>query len=45
MVNHLAYDDINFEICFVMYNIAALHANIAVNEPRLELEVIFYRSK
>lgn len=45
MVNHLAYEDINFEICFVMYNIAALHADIAANEQRLELNVSIFKFK
>lgn len=33
------HEDINFELCSVMFNIGAMHAAIAVSETRSELDV------
>ena len=34
-----AYDDINFELCCIMFNIGAAHATIAMNETRSDEDV------
>lgn len=36
----LVYEDINFELCCIMFNIGAVHANIASKETRTELDSI-----
>lgn len=37
--NAAVFEDINYELACVMYNIGAIHGAIAANEPRTELDV------
>lgn len=37
--NPLSYDDINFELCCVMFNIGAIHSLIAIDENRANVDV------
>ena len=41
LMNHLVYEDINFEMCCIMFNIGAAHAQIGANETRTEMDVNF----
>lgn len=38
--NPLSYDDINFELCCVMFNIGAIHSLIAIDENRANVDSI-----
>ena len=40
MPNSVFYEDVNFELCCVMFNIAAAHATIAMNETRSDMDSI-----
>ncbi|KAH7689665.1 tyrosine-protein phosphatase non-receptor type 23, partial [Aphelenchoides avenae] len=40
MPSSITYEDINFELCSVMFNIGAMHAAIAVSETRSELDSV-----
>lgn len=39
LMNQLIYEDINFEMCCIMFNIGVAHAQIAANEIRTEMDV------
>lgn len=39
MPNSTVYEDVNFELTCIMFNIGAVHAAIAVNEMRSDLDV------
>ena len=40
--NPVFYDDINFELCCIMFNIGTMHAVIAANETRSDLDVFLF---
>ncbi|KAI1703561.1 BRO1-like domain-containing protein [Ditylenchus destructor] len=40
MPNSLTFEDINFELCCIMFNIGSAHAIIAANEERKDLDSI-----
>uniref|UniRef100_A0A915PT48 BRO1 domain-containing protein n=1 Tax=Setaria digitata TaxID=48799 RepID=A0A915PT48_9BILA len=40
MSNPAVFEDINYELACIMYNIGAVHGAIAANEPRTELDSI-----
>lgn len=44
MATGAAYDDVNFELCCIMYNIGAAHACIAANETRSDEDVSIHLS-
>lgn len=37
--NASVFEDINYELVCIMYNIGAVHGTIAANEPRTDLDV------
>lgn len=39
--NGIIYNDINFELCCVMFNIGASHVAIAANETRSDSDVFY----
>jgi hypothetical protein len=42
LTNAITYDDINFELCCVMFNIGVIHSIIAINETRSDADVGFF---
>jgi hypothetical protein len=38
-MNQLIYEDVNFEMCCIMFNIGIAHAQIAASETRTEMDV------
>ncbi|KAL3121124.1 hypothetical protein niasHT_005384 [Heterodera trifolii] len=40
LMNQLCYEDVNFELCCVLYNIGAAHAQLAAAETRTEMDSI-----
>ncbi|KAF7630759.1 BRO1 domain-containing protein [Meloidogyne graminicola] len=40
LMNQLVYEDINFEMCCVMFNIGVAHSQVAAGESRMEMDSI-----